>query len=386
MEMMPPLDAQDAKIAGNQLCFVQHGPDRLAMLIDAINAAQRTLRLYYYIFDDDAAGHTVRDALTIACQRGVAVTLLIDGFGSQETGSGFFDTLEASGATVNWFVPKLGRRFLLRNHQKMLIADDDCAIIGGFNIDNDYFKIDPKGNHWHDFALRIEGHAAQRLVPYFDGLAAWIGSDKPRLKQLTQLLSQHSEKKGPLRWMMGGPFRRLSPMVRQLKADLDHAVNVDMIQAYFAPNPGFLRRLGRVARRGHFRLISAARSDNVTTIAAARHCYRRLLRNRAEIHEFTAARLHGKLIIADNVVWIGSANFDMRSLYLNSEIALRIDNAAFAKAMRKMVDAHLPHCEAITPATLKAGMGIFSSLWRRLSYYIVASLDFRLARNLNWKR
>ena len=85
------------------------------------------------------------------------------------------------------------------------------------------------------------------------------------------------------------------------------------------------RRLANVEKRGgDMRLISAARSDNFATVAAARHCYRRLLRNRIRIFEYQPQMLHVKLIVADNTVYIGSANFDMRSLYINGEVMVRI--------------------------------------------------------------
>jgi cardiolipin synthase A/B len=386
MPDQPIIQPQAAKIDGHELRFVQHGPDRLALILETIASANISLRLYYYIFDDDKTGRVLSTALISARERGVAVTLLIDGFGSQESDDSFFAPMVAAGVLFNRFIPRLGRRFLLRNHQKMLIADERVAIVGGFNIDTAYFKTTKNGQHWHDFALRVEGEAVSRLAAYFDALAKWMGGDKPKLRELTQILTRFSDKSGTIRWVMGGPFRRLSPYVRQLKLDLERAKQVDMIQAYFAPNPAFLRKLSGAARRGSMRLISAARSDNVTTIAAARHCFRRLMRAGSDIHEFTAAKLHGKLIVADNVVYLGSANFDMRSLYLNSEIMVRIDDSGFAEAMRSAVAQHLPHCEAVTPASLKAGMGLFSGLWRRLSYYIVASVDFRLTRNLNWRR
>ena len=95
-----------------------------------------------------------------------------------------------------------------------------------------------------------------------------------------------------------------------------------------------LRRIGRVGRRGRARIITAAKSDNNATIAAARHSYSRLLRRHVEMYEYQPAKLHTKLAILDDVVHIGSSNFDYRSLYINMEVMLRIKDAAFADAMR----------------------------------------------------
>jgi cardiolipin synthase len=262
----------------------------------------------------------------------------------------------------------------------MLIADDKVAVIGGSNIATVYFADDPAGKSWHDLMLVVEGPAAARLALAYDALLEWVDGDNGTLTGLNRVLRDASEHAGALRWVMGGPFRRLNPLVRALKHDIDHATQVDMIQAYFAPNWGFLRKLGHVARRGRFRLITASRSDNVTTVSAARHCYRRLFHYGAEIMEYGPQMLHAKLVIADDAVWLGSANFDIRSLYLNTELALRIEDAGFAAAMRALFDQYQPWCATVTEESHKRNSPPIARFVRFLSYTIVATVDFRLTR------
>src|SRR5206468_4698750 len=98
------------------------------------------------------------------------------------------------------------------------------------------------------------------------------------------------------------------------------ASRLDMVFAYFAPPGAMLRRIGRLARRGEARIITAAKSDNNATIAAARSSYSRLLRRRVQMYEYQPAKLHTKLAIVDDIVHIGSSNFDYRSLYINMEV------------------------------------------------------------------
>jgi cardiolipin synthase len=355
----------------------------MAMMIETIRAARESLRLFYYIFADDAVGQRVAEELIAARQRGVAVQLLVDGFGSEALPEGRIAALKAEGISFDRFIPRWGRRYLLRNHQKMLIADGAVALVGGSNIAQSYFEDAPPGQGWHDLMLRVEGPAATRLAAYFDGLTAWIAGDKPRIKGLVSLLARHSERTGAVRWEMGGPFRRLSPLTRSLKRAVDRAQRIDMIQAYFAPNWGFLRKLGRAGLRGRFRLVTAARSDNVTTISAARHCYRRLLRYGSFIYEYQPQKLHAKLMVADDSSWIGSANFDMRSLYLNAEIMLRVDDAGFAAAMRDLVDRHIDQSRKITRESHRKDSPAWVRLIRLVSYFIVSVADFRLSRGFN---
>ncbi len=146
-----------------------------------------------------------------------------------------------------------------------------------------------------------------------------------------------------------------------------------------------LRRIGRLGRRGRVRIVTAAKSDNNATIAAARHSYSRLLRRHVEMYEYQPARLHTKLAIVDDIVHIGSSNFDYRSLYINMEIMLRIKDEAFASAMRDYVERELKDCCRITPEFHK----LRSSPWRRVkwavSHFLVNVMDYTVTRRLNFR-
>ncbi len=375
-------DSQTLTVDGHRLTVHIDGKARLAALLRLIDEARSTLRLCYYIFADDPVGRTVRDSLTAACARGVAVTLLLDGFGSSTLPDAFLAPLRDAGAVIDRFLPRMGRSYLLRNHQKILIADDAAALIGGANIAEDYYQpVD--GAQWHDLVLRIDGPKAAELAIYFDALQAWMRSRKQGIRRLQGLLASGSDHAGPLRWKLGGPFARLSPYARALRTDLETAMQVDMIQAYFAPEFTYLRRLGRVARRGDARLMTAALSDNTTTIGAARHCYGLLLRRGARLYEYRASKLHMKLIVADDVVYIGSANYDTRSLFLNLEIMLRVEDPAFAERMRAFCRAEMAAAQEITPHWLKTASGPFRRLRWFLAWFLFSTIDYTITRRFN---
>ena len=143
-------------VDGNRLTLLIEGHERLKALIDLIDGAKRSLRLLYYIYTDDEIGRQVRDAMVRALDRGVKVSLIVDGFGSSAK-PGFFVPLEEKGADVCHFLPRFGRRYLLRNHQKLALADERRAIVGGFNIEHDYFDDGTKG--WRDLGILVEGAA-----------------------------------------------------------------------------------------------------------------------------------------------------------------------------------------------------------------------------------
>lgn len=375
---------QTFAIGDDRLTPLAEGPARLEALVALIDGAAASLRVLYYIYADDASGRRVRDALVAAAGRGVTVSLIVDGFGSDAASAAFFRPLEEAGASVCRFLPRLGRRYLLRNHQKLALADEARAIIGGFNVEDDYFGTAADGA-WRDLGLLVDGPAAGRLAPYFDTLAEWTRRPNARVRTLRRALERYSEAQGPVRWLMGGPTARLSPWGAAIRADMRNAVRVDMIAAYFAPNPGNLRRIERVRRRNHgrVRIITAARSDNNATIGAARHTYARLLRRGVRVAEYQPAKLHTKLYIVGDAVHVGSANFDMRSLYLNLEMMLRIEDAGFARAMKDYFAHEWRQSTEISRMRHRE-----AGWWLRLkwsaAYYVVAVMDYGITRRLNF--
>ena len=376
--------AQTHDVDGNRLSLLTDGPERLDALVALIDDATDCLKLLYYIYADDAAGQRVHMALLAAAARGVSVALIVDGFGSDsDSDDRFFKPLKAAGIDVCAFHPRWGRRYLLRNHQKMAIADDCRAIIGGFNVAADYFT-DSGETAWRDLGLMIDGEAATRLSGYFDALQRWTKRPRAKMRDLRTALRQWSNPAGRMRWLLGGPVRRLSPWARSVRDDMMTAKSLSMIAAYFAPNPAMLRRLDRIGQRGSARIVTASKTDNVATIGAARFTYPGLLRKGVRIFEYAPSRLHTKLILIDDLVYIGSANFDMRSLFLNLEVMLRVDDSAFAQHVRTYIDGEIAVSLEQDLADYTGWRTWTAKLRRALSYFVVAVMDFNVARRLNF--
>lgn len=369
-------------IDGNRLTLLPEGRHRFDALIDIIDGAQTSLRLVYYIYTADGTGAAVRSALLGAIDRGVRVSLLIDGFGSNRTNDHYFREIVARGAQFCRFNPSLGRNYLLRNHQKMALADGETAhgriLIGGFNIEDSYFG-DFSDKTWRDIGLLVEGPAASRVVPYYDALMSWALNRRSRMKTLRAVVRRFSEHEGPLQWLYGGPMQFRSPWALGTIHDLAKASDLQMIAAYFAPTGGMLRRIGRVARRGRVRIITAAKSDNRATIDAARSTYARLIRRGAQLFEYQPTRLHSKLLVMDDVVHVGSSNFDLRSLYLNLEMMLRVHDPDFAIMMRSYFEHELGNSVEITSETLKKAGWLQRLRWR-ISWFLVTTLDYTITR------
>lgn len=374
--------APGVMVEGNRLTLLTEGPDRLEALIGLIDGARHNVRLLYYMYRDDLAGERVYAAMERAIDRNVSVSLIVDSFGAY-TPDQYFTPLIDKGLRYCRFHPTFGRRYLIRCHQKMALADDDRVLIGGFNIEEDYFGTIEEGA-WRDLGLLVEGDAAARLTSYYDELFNWSYRKGGRIRTLNRLIRRHSEHYGALQWTFGGPMTRLSPWAAATSRDLLSSGDVAMIAAYFAPTRSILRRISRPGRRA--RVITAAKSDNHATIAAARYTYKNLLKRGVEIFEYQPTKLHSKLVVLDDVVHIGSSNFDIRSIYLNLEMMLRVDDPAFAALLRSYFEKELAQCEPITAELHRARSGWWTKLIQAISFFLVTSADYTITRRLNLGR
>jgi cardiolipin synthase len=375
----PPPFAVSAQ--GHELRFFPAGCDRFDALCALIESAERTLKVAFYIYAQDESGRRFRDALTAAARRGVQVDLLVDGFGA-EAHKAFFAEFLAAGGRFCCFIPRWGARFLIRNHQKIVSADGRAAMLGGFNIENSYFAP-PGADGWSDLAFTVEGPVTGRIEAWFDELWAWALTPGAQFRTMLRMLRRWKAGEDPVRLLIGGPTRGLSSWAKCVSEDLVHANRLDMIMAYFSPSPKLIRRIQKIGRRGEARLVLPARSDNGATIGASRAFYKGLLKARAKLFEFQPMKLHTKLIVLDDRVYLGSANFDMRSLFVNLEIVLMIEDAALAERMRAYVTEHLPWCEEITPTLHKRRMTVLNRMRWWASWFLVSVVDYSVSRRLN---
>lgn len=384
-----PTSPISVTLNGNRLTVIEEGAALRDALVRLIDGARTSLKLYYYIFADDGSGRLICERLVAARGRGVAVTLMIDGFGSSDTPDSLFAPLIAAGGHFGRFGTRRSTRYLIRNHQKIALADDKRLMIGGFNVEDGYFGI-PADDCWRDLGLLLEGPQAEAMARWYGQLWRWVTSKGQRFRTLRAMVrhwhpSLHHDPADPFRWLIGGPTRRLSPWAQVVKHDMDRAQRLDMVEAYFSPGRGMMKRIARAARRKGARLILPALSDNGATIAAARLLYGPLLRRGVEIYEYQPCKLHMKLIVIDDAVYIGSANFDMRSLFLNLELMLRVEDAGFAEAMRGFITQRTGESRQISLETYRASRTGLTLIKQWISYLLVGVLDYTVTRRLNFR-
>ncbi|MDP4758203.1 MAG: phosphatidylserine/phosphatidylglycerophosphate/cardiolipin synthase family protein [Sphingorhabdus sp.] len=371
-------------IAGHDLHVVHLPQDRLGAVLWLIARAEKSIQMFFYMFGDDATGREVRDALVTAANNGVHVQLIIDSFGSGNVSDRFFDALVEAGGCYHCFSTRKGLGYIIRNHQKILIADSAHALVGGFNITDDYFGR-AGDNSWEDLGIIVSGAQAQKLSDYFEDLARASNNGKVRYSSIRNIIHQWRPGIGQVQWLLGGPTNRISPWAITFKRSLEAGKRVDIVSAYFSPSQTILRRIAKAAKHNKgSRLVVAGKTDNNATIAAARLLYRYLIRRKARIFEFQSRPLHMKLMVIDDTVYIGSANLDVRSMFINLEIMVRIKDAGLALHMRKLIDELVTQSEEQTRILLKARDSYWSRFKAALAYFLVNSVDYTIGRRITF--
>lgn len=385
-------DSRWFDVGGNRLRLIHSASERLKTLVELIESADKTLKIYFYMFEADSIGKMILNTLITASEHGVDVSLIVDSFGSNGAPENFFDPFKQAGGTFAIFSPRFSTSYFVRNHQKMIIADDTRALIGGFNIADHYFDQHPGDERardnetsWADIGLILDGPEVSRLSDYYASLFRWVHDENGNIRSLRKMIKKWPAGKGQFRWLLGGPSNRLSHWAWSIKKDLEKGKRLDLVSAYFSPGQGLLRRIARLSKQGGIsRLILAGKTDNGATIGASRLLYGFLLRRSARIYEYQPKRLHCKLVIVDDAVYVGSANFDLRSLFINVEMMLRIEDKQFADHARKLVNALAEQSLPISMALHKKRRGFLNRIRWTLSYFFVNTLDYSVTRRFNF--
>lgn len=375
-------DAESFHVSAQGHCFTFYpgGADRLAALIEHIESAQCSLYVFYYMFQHDGSGTRVRDSLVEAVQRGVEVHLIIDAFGS-DAPDHFFDPLVEAGGSFSVFAARWNVRYLIRNHQKFVIADGKRVMTGGANVSDQYFDT-PKNNGWCDLNVAVDGPVVDRFVRWFALLRAWVDGEGSKLTLLRRMVKNWDGGDGPVQLLVGGPLVRQGNWAWRFRQDLGIGSRLDTVSAYFSPPRSIQRLMARLARRGEARLITAGRSDIDATIDVARLLYKKLLKVGAGIYEYQPSKLHMKLLIVDDVCYFGSANLDKRSIRINVELMVRVEDADLAARLRGFVDHLEKASQHVTDEWYAEHATLYNRFRWRLTYWI-AMADYRVTSALN---
>jgi cardiolipin synthase len=366
--------------------WLRTGEEAMEEMLAAIASATQSVRLEMYIFHAGPTADEFRDALVNACKRGLRVRVLIDAIGSAYLPDSFWNTLRESGGEFRWFNPLSLHRVFIRDHRKMLVCDEKLAFVGGFNIATEY-RGDGVSAGWLDLGLRVRGSLAQELAAAFDDMFSCADFKHWPFTRLRKSFRLKTVAAPEAQLLLGGPGRN-NPFKRALRGDLKEAREALIISPYFVPPWKIRRLLMRMARNGaKVQLILPAKCDLPVMRMAAQSFYRRFLDAGVEIHEYQPQILHAKLFVIDQIVYVGSANLDARSMNINYELMVRLSNPALVREGREIFAGILAHCRQIDRMEWRSSRTFFDRIKARLAHILLARIDPFIARQqLSWWR
>jgi cardiolipin synthase len=367
-------------VAGaHQFQFLPTGAAALDALEALILRAHKFLVLEMYIFKNDNTGARFRAALLAACARGVHVRVLLDDFGCGDLPKDYFSGLLKAGAMVRTFNPSRVLRVAFRNHRKLCVADHYAAIVGGFNIGDEYAG-DGVHSGWRDLGLQVTGPLALQLAASFDRMFVAARMDSKAFMLFARGMRHEIPSLKQPELLTSGPAFGGASMRKILYRDLERAQRVDIITAYFAPTWSLRRRLLVANSQGVVRLILPGKSDVPVLRLAGQHLYARLLQSGVQIYEYQPQIMHAKLLVMDDVIYVGSCNLDTRSLRINFELLLRLPCPALAEQARQLVELDLAHSEAVDLVAWQKNSGWWRRLTRRFAFWLAIRFDLLLVR------
>ncbi len=367
-----------SSLEGTRWTWLRNGDEAFPAMLTAIDAAQRSVCLETYIFANSPLGVRFLASLSRAAERGVRVRVLVDALGSLELPDSFWSALRAAGGEAKFFNPIALKRIGIRNHRKLLICDE-TAFIGGYNIAPEY-EGDGVTRGWRDLGMRLEGPLVIQLAASFDAMFNLADFRHKRFVRLRRAALPRSAAATGEQLLLGRPGFGRNLIRRALRADLQRARSIQLMVPYFLAPQRIPRQLRRASRLGGaVQLILPGKSDVAISQLAARSQYRRLLKAGAEIYEYQPQILHAKLFVINDVVYVGSANLDPRSLSINYELMLRFENPQMAVEARALFAASLPHCRRVDLAEWRGTRTLWTRLKQRWAYFLLARIDPYLA-------
>jgi cardiolipin synthase len=315
--------------SGNCTTLVATGEEAYWRLCTAIDEAKSSIDVTTFILGTDDVAQALVERLARRASDGVAVRLLLDSVGSWRVNRRFLAPLTSAGARVAFFMPVIHipfrGRLNLRNHRKIIVVDNRIAMIGGMNLAGEYMGPAPDANRWRDLSLVITGPAVADLAGLFR--SDWSFATGEDLGPVPSPPFPRTDPGGdacPSQVVASGPDVAGDPLYETLLSSLFTATRrIWVVTPYFVPDDMLARALELAARRGvDVCIIVPRRSNHLSADLARIGFLRQIHHGGARILFYEPGMLHAKAVIIDDVGIIGSANMDMRSLFLNYEVAL----------------------------------------------------------------
>ncbi|PPC85750.1 MAG: cardiolipin synthase ClsB [Methylotenera sp.] len=331
-------------ITGNHIELLRNGTEYFPALVTAIEQAQQTIDLQTYIFEADAVGIQIADALKAAAQRGVTVRVLMDGFGCKDMQSSFVKAFKKAGVQVMFYRPKISpwtfkKNRLRRLHRKVAVIDEKIGFVGGINIIDD-LNVPDNLPPRVDYAVRVEGALLPSMTASVQKL--WRRIKFTHLQALSIDVKPNIQGSTSIKKGVNAAFVLRDNLLH--RRDIENAYltaikgakfEIIIANAYFLPGRRFRQALIKAAQRGvKVELLLQGRMEYFLMLATHAF-YTVFLKSGIHIFEYRKSYMHCKVAVIDSS-WatIGSSNIDPFSMLLAREANIVVQDSAFASELR----------------------------------------------------
>ena len=317
--------------AGNKVKLCTTGEDIYKSFVDLIESASESIHISTYVYAKDDIGRDILHRLVAKASQGIRVRLLIDGVGSLNTHHRFFRPLIKAGGRISYFMPVLHRPFRgrtnLRNHRKTLLVDGRKVLAGGTNIAKEYMGPSPLSDRWHDISFVLQGPAAGYYASVF--ASDWEFASGEKLTGDFDNLSGNSdgEHGDIVQIVPSGPDVPSDALYDSLLSGIYASQKrLWIVTPYFVPDESLVQALVLACRRGvDIRILLPQKSNHLLADIVRGEYLREIQQAGGKIFLYTEGMIHAKALLIDNKsAVLGSANIDIRSLFLDYEIAMFI--------------------------------------------------------------
>ncbi len=324
-------------------------------LLQSIEDAKDFIHIQTYVFRMDSAGDRFLEALSRAARRGVEVRLLVDEMGSAKTRSRYFEPLTEAGGKFSWCMtihPLRNRYFFnLRNHRKIQVIDGTIAYVGGMNIGEEYEGKNPDIGPWRDMQMKVEGPIVGSLQDVFARDWEFATQEElPGEKYRAAPEGAATDPHTPAAVINSGPNNPSQSFLKSFVLTCNRACKrLDVFTPYFGPETSVIVAMQIAARRGvRVRMMIPTPNEHQYMVDIGRAHYEQLMEDGVEIYEYHEAVHHGKLyIIDDDLFVLGSTNLDARSLRINFETTVLMEDSKVVRSLDEYYEAFFEKAERV---------------------------------------
>jgi cardiolipin synthase A/B len=336
----------------NRVVLLPDGEIAFKTVIDALEQATESIAISTLIFANDEVGQAIGAVLQRKARGGVAVRVLIDAIFSFRTGHHQIAALRAAGVRVAWFMPlwqvlPFRGSANLRLHRKIILIDGQLAVVGGMNLAREYMGPTPLPGRWRDLASCITGPAVTDIATVFAADWLFASGETMPLSAAATIRDPSLTAQAEVQVVGSGPDVEGDLIYDALLSGVFEArERLWIATPYYVPDEALERAVALAVRRQvDVRILVPARSNHITADLAGAGYLRELAQAGAKVLCYQPGMMHGKIVLVDNCLGVfGSANFDMRSLFLNYEIALLYSSAPEIAALDAWFRSLLPAC------------------------------------------